>query len=83
MANAKEEVDIHKMYGEQCTLKKDDFIKKYRVNPNGLTNNEAKQRLEKLGLNEIIQAKPKRWYNYFLESLFSPFNCRNFSIITS
>ncbi len=75
MANAKEEVDIHKMYGEQCTLKKDDFIKKYRVNPNGLTNNEAKQRLEKLGLNEIIQAKPKRWYNYFLESLFSPFNC--------
>lgn len=75
MANAKEEVDIHKMYGEQCTLKKDDFIKKYRVNPNGLTNNEAKQRLEKLGLNEITQAKPKRWYNYFLESLFSPFNC--------
>ena len=75
MANAKEEVDIHKMYGEQCTLKKDDFIKKYRVNPNGLTNNEAKQRLEKLGLNEITQAKPKSWYNYFLESLFSPFNC--------
>lgn len=75
MANAKEEVDLHKMYGEQCTLKKDDFIKKYRVNPNGLTNNEAKQRLEKLGLNEITQAKPKRWYNYFLESLFSPFNC--------
>ena len=28
--------------------KKDDFIKKYRVNPNGLTNNEAKQRLEKV-----------------------------------
>lgn len=75
MANAKEEVDLHKMYGEQCTLKKDDFIKKYRVNPNGLTNIEAKQRLEKLGLNEITQAKPKRWYNYFLESLFSPFNC--------
>ena len=27
------------------------------------------------GVNEIKQAKPKKWYNYFLESLFSPFNC--------
>ena len=75
MANTKEEVDVAKMYGEECTLPKDEFIKKYKVNPNGLSDTQATKRIEKLGLNEIKQAKPKRWYNYFLDSLFSPFNC--------
>jgi len=40
-----------------------------------LSTNEANERISKYGLNEIRQAKPKKWYNYFLESLFSPFNC--------
>ena len=31
--------------------------------------------MQNLGYNEIKQAKPKRWYHYFLQSLFSPFNC--------
>ena len=75
MANTKEEVDVAKMYGEECTLPRDEFIKNYRVNPNGLSDTQATKRIEKLGLNEIKQAKPKRWYNYFLDSLFSPFNC--------
>ncbi len=75
MANAKEEVDVAKMYGEECTLPRDEFIKNYKVNPNGLSDTQATKRIEKLGLNEIKQAKPKRWYSYFLDSLFSPFNC--------
>ena len=75
MANTKEEVDVAKMYGEECTLPRDEFIKNYKVNPNGLSDTQANKRIEKLGLNEIKQAKPKRWYNYFLDSLFSPFNC--------
>ncbi len=75
MANTKEEVDVEKMYGEECTLPRGEFIKKYKVNPNGLSDIEATQRIERLGLNEIKQAKPKKWYNYFLDSLFSPFNC--------
>ena len=75
MANAKEEVDVAKMYGEECTLSRDEFIKNYKVNPNGLSDTQATKRIEKLGLNEIKQAKPKRWYSYFLDSLFSPFNC--------
>ena len=75
MANTKEEVDVAKMYGEECTLPRDEFIKNYKVNPNGLSDTQATKRIEKLGLNEIKQAKPKRWYNYFLDSLFSPFNC--------
>ena len=61
-----------KMYGEECTLSKEDFIKKFKVK--GLTSKEAENRLHSLGFNEIKQAKPKKWYNYLLSSLFSPFN---------
>lgn len=75
MSNTKEEVDVSKLYGKQCTLSKDEFIKNFNVNPNGLTNAEAQRRIDKLGLNEITGSKSKRWYHYFLSSLFSPFNC--------
>ena len=75
MVNAKEDVDVVKMYGKEGTLPKEEFIKKYRVDEKGLSSSKANQLIKNLGLNEIKQAKPKRWYNYFLESLFSPFNC--------
>ena len=52
MANTKEEVDVAKMYGEECTLPRDEFIKNYKVNPNGLSDTQATKRIEKLGLNE-------------------------------
>ena len=74
MSNMKEEVPVEKLYGQECILPKDDFIKKYRVNENGLSSKEAEFKLQKYGLNEISQAKPKKWYHYLLESLFSPFN---------
>ena len=74
MNNSKEEVDVAKMYGEECLLSKDAFIKKHKIRENGLSTQEANCRLQGLGYNEIKQTKPKRWYNYFLESLFSPFN---------
>ena len=70
----KEDIDVLKMYGKECTLPKDEFIKTYKVNENGLSSSIAEERLRKIGLNEMKQAKPKKWYNYFLESLFSPFN---------
>lgn len=72
--NTKEEVDIEKLYGKEATLSVEDFIKTYNVNENGLSSNQAEAKLNKYGLNEITQAKPKKWYNYFFESLFSPFN---------
>ncbi len=74
MVNSKEEVDVAKMYGEECLLSKEAFIKKHKIKENGLSTQEANRRLQGLGYNEIKQTKPKRWYNYFLESLFSPFN---------
>ena len=40
----------------------------------GLNSKQAEYMLQKYGVNEIKQTKPKKWYNYFLESLFTPFN---------
>lgn len=75
MSNIKEEINIKKIYGEQCTLPKDDFIKKYNINiDTGLSSTESQNNIHKYGLNEISQNKPKKWYNYLFESLFSPFN---------
>ena len=75
MANVKkEEVDVVKLYGNEATLSKENFIKNYNVNLDGLTQNIAEEKISKYGLNEISQGKSKKWYNYFLQSLFSPFN---------
>lgn len=75
MSNAKkEEVDVAKLYGNEATLSKEIFIKNYNVNLDGLTQNIAEEKISKYGLNEISQGKSKKWYNYFLQSLFSPFN---------
>ena len=83
MANAatKEDININKLYGELITLSKEDFIKKYNVKEEGLSDVEAAERLKNLGPNEIKQAKPKKWYHYFFESLLSPFNCILLGII--
>lgn len=75
MANTKEDVDINKMYASESKISKDEFIQKYKITENGITNEEAERKLQKLGPNEIRQAKPKKWYNYFWESLVTPFNC--------
>jgi Mg2+-importing ATPase len=74
MPNIKEEINIQEIYGKQCTLPKETFIKDFNFNTNGLLSKEADERLNKYGKNEISQSKPKRWYNYFFASLFSPFN---------
>ena len=63
-----------KMYGKECTLNKDEFIKKYNVKTTGLSNTKAEELLHNLGFNEVKQSKPKHWYNYLFSSLFSPFN---------
>lgn len=75
MANTKEDVNINKMYASESKISKDEFIQKYKIAENGITNEEAETKLQKLGPNEIRQAKPKKWYNYFWESLVTPFNC--------
>ncbi len=75
MANTKENVDINKMYADESKISKEEFIQKYRIKEKGITNEEAEAKFRRLGPNEIRQAKPKKWYNYFWESLVTPFNC--------
>ena len=74
MSNLKDDVNVEKLYGTETSLSKEQFIEKYSINESGLSSSEATNRINKYGLNEIKQNKPKKWYKYLLESLFSPFN---------
>lgn len=71
---SKSNTNIKSLYGKECTLPKDEFIKLYNIRINGLNSDEVLEKQNKYGLNQISQAKPKKWYNYFFESLFTPFN---------
>ena len=75
MSDSKENVDVLKMYGEDSTTQRDEFLKKHKLNEKGLTSKQAEINIKKLGLNETKKAKPKKWYNYLLQSLLTPFNC--------
>lgn len=75
MSDSKENVDVLKMYGEDSTTQRDEFLKKHNLNEKGLTSKQAEINIKKLGLNETKKAKPKKWYNYLLQSLLTPFNC--------
>lgn len=81
MKNQKNETNIIASYKEDCSISKEEFIKKYKVSEKGLSSKEANSRIQNLGLNEIKKSKPKKWYNYFLKSLFAPFNCILLGII--
>ncbi len=74
MAQKIEEFDVKKEYGDLSLTKTKEFINKYNVDLKGLTNSKLATNQKKYGSNEVKGAKPKRWYHYFLESLFSPFN---------
>ena len=74
MSSSKEEVNIEKLYGKESSLEKSKFLETFNIKESGLSTSEAQNRINKYGLNEVKQSKPKRWYNYFFSSLFSPFN---------
>ena len=75
MRQVKEDINIDKVYGKDALSSVDDFIKNNNVDlKNGLRDEQVKVNTEKYGTNEIKGSRPKKWYNYFLESLFSPFN---------
>ena len=62
------------MYEKECISSVEDFIKENNFKKRGLTTAEARNNLAKYGKNIMKQKKPKQWYNYLLESLFSTFN---------
>ena len=70
----KEEFNVKNFYGEDCVIDSDKFKEKYHVSNNGLSSSQVLENIKNFGLNQVKQSKPKRWYNYFFSSLFSPFN---------
>ena len=71
----KESNNTKALYGESCIMSVEAFKGKYNVDSEkGLTTEEAQTNLKKYGINQIKQAKPKKWYNYLISSLLSPFN---------
>ena len=41
MSDSKENVDVLKMYGEDSTTQRDEFLKKHNLNEKGLTSKQA------------------------------------------
>ncbi len=71
----REEVNVKNMYGEACILNKEAFVSKQKINlEKGLTKKEVENRILKYGYNIVKGEKEKKWYNYLIESLISPFN---------
>ena len=75
MQEKEEKNDIIKMYEKESLKNIDEFVKENNIDiKNGLNEKQIEENIKKYGLNEIRQNKPKQWYNYFFESLLSPFN---------
>ena len=71
----KENIDFKALYGEAATIRVENLIKKEKIDlEKGLTSSEVQERISKYGYNEISRKKEKKWYHYFLGSLFSKFN---------
>ena len=69
-----EELHLDEKYGEQAILPTNEFLSKMNFLETGLSSDTAISLLHKNGLNELKQAREKKWYNYLFSSLFSPFN---------
>jgi len=73
--NQKDTETYVKEYSKYCYIRPDDYIREKNISLDGLSNEKAMQILNKDGYNEVKQGKQKKWYNYFFQSLFTPFNC--------
>ena len=62
------------MYEKECLNSVDEFLKDNNFKKMGLNSNEVKNNINKYGKNVMKQKRPKQWYNYLFESLFSTFN---------
>ena len=71
----KEDIDFKALYGKAATISVEELIKKEKINlEKGLTSEQVEERISQYGYNEISRKKEKKWYHYFLGSLFSKFN---------
>ena len=69
-----EDINVRKKYGNINCTNIEKYMKDKNISINGLDNNKAEENIKKYGINQISLAKPKKWYNYFFETLKGPFN---------
>ena len=55
-----------KMYGKECTLKCEDFIKKFKIRKEGLSSQTAEELLHTFGYNEVKQGNLRNGIIIFL-----------------
>lgn len=73
--NKNDKIDTKKLYGKECLLSVDEFVSTIKTDINtGLTDRQLQLNYDKYGKNELNSAKPKKWYQFFLSSLITPFN---------
>ena len=70
-----DKIDIKKLYGKECISNTEEFISNMKLDiEHGLNDNQVDENIIKYGRNELNNAKPKKRYQYFFNSLMSPFN---------
>lgn len=65
--------EILTKYKSLSELSKEDLLSNLKTNINGLTDNDATNKLNEYGYNIIKEEKVKKWYHFLLESYKDPF----------
>lgn len=65
--------EILAKYKSLSEISKEDLLSKLKTNINGLTDNDATNKLNEYGHNIIKEEKVKKWYHFLLESCKDPF----------
>lgn len=65
--------EILTKYKSLSEISKEDLLSKLKTNINGLTDNDANNKLNEYGYNIIKEEKVKKWYHFLLESYKDPF----------
>ncbi len=68
-------MEISEKYGKEAISSANNYISENNINvKTGLTDKEISKNILKYGKNIPTKSKSKKWYHYFFESLFNPFN---------
>jgi len=71
----KENIDIKEMYGKYTVKTPEHYIEENNIDlEKGLSNDGIEKNYSKYGKNIATKSKSKKWYHYFFNSLFNPFN---------
>lgn len=65
--------EILTKYKSLSEISKENLLSNLKTNINGLTDNEATNKLNEYGHNIIKEEKVKKWYHFLLESCKDPF----------